>query len=315
MTYRRVSIGLIVAVILAAPSVLAIGLAGASPTGPQPRERDDRQIVITGRVDVESQETVEDVFILNGDVRIAGRVDGSVFAVNGDVTVSGSVRHGVHAINGRVVLSENARVGGDVTSRDKARIAPGARVDGDVESPGRRFAAGRIGAVPALGVWLAITVSTLVLGLLLLLIAPRAADAFSDAGRTATWASIGLGIAFAIGLPIVGFLLLASLIGLPLGAVVLLALGLLYTLGYVASAYFLGRLILKPPRGRVLAYVVGWAILSVVGLIPVVNVIVLIAATVFGIGMIVVATFRARWVSPEPAPTDAGRPAASRLRD
>jgi Polymer-forming cytoskeletal len=116
--------------------------------------------VITGRVDVGSQETVEDVFILNGDVRIAGRVDGSVFAVNGDVTVSGSVRHGVHALNGRVVLSENARVGGDVTSRDKARVAPGARVDGDVESPGRRFAAGRIGAFAALGVWLAITAST-----------------------------------------------------------------------------------------------------------------------------------------------------------
>jgi hypothetical protein len=113
----------------------------------------------------------------------------------------------------------------------------------------------------------------------------------------------------------VGFVLLASLIGLPLGAVVLLALGFLYTLGYVASAYFLGRLIVKPPRGRVLPYVIGWAILSVVGLIPIVNVIVLIAATLFGVGMIVVATFRARWVSPEPAPTDAGDPRHPLPRD
>lgn len=311
MTSRRVSAVFVAGAFLVLTSPLAGGLAGASPTGPQPRERDDRQIVVTGFVDVGPEEMVEDVFILNGDVRIAGRVDGSVFAVNGDVTVSGSVRHGVHAINGRVVLSEDARVGGDVTSRDKARIAPGARVEGDVESPGRRFAAGRLGAVAALGVWLAITVSTLVLGLLALLVAPRAADALAHAGRTATWASIGLGLAFAVGLPIVGFLLLASLVGLPLGAVVLLALGFLYTLGYVASAHFVGRLILNPPHGRALAYVVGWAILSAVGLIPIVNVIVLIAATVFGLGLIVVATFRARWLSPEPAPTDASRAAPS----
>jgi hypothetical protein len=145
------------------------------------------------------------------------------------------------------------------------------------------------------------------------LIAPRAADAFADAGRTAIGASIGLGIAAAIGLPLVGLILLASVFGLPLGAIVLLALGFLYTLGYVASAYFLGRLVLRPPRNRFLSYLVGWAILSVAGLIPVVNVIVLIAATVYGLGMIVVALFRARTGPREPAPADTGRtePAAA----
>jgi hypothetical protein len=96
-------------------------------------------------------------------------------------------------------------------------------------------------------------------------------------------------------------------LGLPLGAIVLLALGFLYTLGYVASAYFLGRLILRPPTNRFLAYLVGWGILSVAGIIPVLNVIVLIAATVYGLGMIVVALFRARSGPREPAPADTGR--------
>ena len=58
--------------------------------------------------------------------------------------------------------------------------------------------------------------------------------------------------------------------------------------------YFLGRIIPRPPRIRLLAYLVGWGILSVAGIIPVLNVIVLIAATVYGLGMIVVALFRAR---------------------
>jgi hypothetical protein len=78
-------------------------------------------------------------------------------------------------------------------------------------------------------------------------------------------------------------------------------------LGYVASAYFLGRIILRPPRNRFLAYLVGWAILTAAGLIPVVNGIVWIAATVYGLGMIVVAVFRARSGPRETAPADTGR--------
>jgi hypothetical protein len=279
---------------------------------------DDAQVVITGQVIVARDERVGNVVILNGDAVINGRVDGSVFAANGDVIVRGTVKDDVHAFNGRVTVEGGARVGGDVTSREKARISPGATVGGDVKSVNSRFSLGWAGAVAAIVIWLAIVLSTLVLGLLLLVIAPRAADAFADAGRTAVGASIGLGVAAAIGLPIIGLALLASVIGLPLGAVLLLALGFLYTLGYVASAYFLGRLILRPPQNRFLAYLVGWGILSVAGVIPVLNVLTFIAATVYGVGMIVVATFRARKGPREPAPpapapaeAGAGRPEPS----
>jgi Polymer-forming cytoskeletal len=302
-------------VLLATPLVLAAGPAGAAPAPTQARDADDdAQVVITGRVIVAEDERVGDVVILNGDAVINGRVDGSVFAANGDVVVRGSVQDDIHAFNGRVIADGGARIGGDVTSREKARISPGATVDGDVKSVSRRFSLGWAGAAAALLVWLAVVLSTLVLGVLLILIAPRAADAMADAGRTAVGASIGLGIAAAIGLPILGLILLASVIGLPLGAVLLLGLGFLFTLAYVASAYFLGRLILRPPRSRFRAYLVGWGILSVAGVVPILNVLVLIAATVYGLGMIVVATFRARRGPRETAPPDAGRGDADRGR-
>jgi Polymer-forming cytoskeletal len=312
VTHRRVCVGVVVGALVAAASLTVAAPAVAAPGGTQARNRDDdTQVVITGRVDVAPQESVGGVVILNGDARINGSVRGSVFALNGDVIVRGSVKDDVVAVNGRVIVDGGARVGGDVTSREKARISPGATVDGDVKSVSRRFALGQVGVVAAILLWLAVIVSTLVLGLLLLLIAPRAADAFADAGRTAVGASIGLGIAAAVGLPVVGLILLATVIGLPLGAIVLLALGFLYTLGYVTSAYFLGRLILRPPTNRLLSYLVGWGILSVAGLIPVVNVIVLIAATVYGLGMIVVALFRARSGPREPAPADTPQSAPS----
>jgi cytoskeletal protein CcmA (bactofilin family)/Na+-transporting methylmalonyl-CoA/oxaloacetate decarboxylase gamma subunit len=317
---RGICAVLALGVLVATPFLLVAGPAAAAPPVPtQTRDgNDDAQVVITGQVIVARDERVGNVVILNGDAVINGRVDGSVFAANGDVIVRGTVKDDVHAFNGRVTVEGGARVGGDVTSREKARISPGATVGGDVKSVNSRFSLGWAGAVAAIVIWLAIVLSTLVLGLLLLVIAPRAADAFADAGRTAVGASIGLGVAAAIGLPIIGLALLASVIGLPLGAVLLLALGFLYTLGYVASAYFLGRLILRPPQNRFLAYLVGWAILSVAGVIPVLNVLTFIAATVYGVGMIVVATFRARKGPREPAPpapapaeAGAGRPEPS----
>ena len=304
-------VAFVLSALLVAPALLVAAPAVAAPGGTQSRNRDDTQVVVTGRVVVAPQEKVGDVVILNGDARINGRVDGSVFALNGDVTVRGSVRHDVVAMNGRVVAEGGAHIGGDVSSREDARISRGATVDGDVKSVSRRFALGQVGVVAVLLLWFAVILSTLVFGLLLLLIAPRAADAFADAGRTAVGASIGLGIAAAVGLPLLGLILLASVLGLPLGAVVLLTLGFVYMLGYVASAYFLGRLILRPPLNRFLAYLVGWAILSVAGLIPVLNVLVLIAATVYGLGMIVVATFRARRGPRVTAPADTARAAPS----
>jgi cytoskeletal protein CcmA (bactofilin family) len=312
VTRRGVCAAFVVGALVAATALVMAAPAVAAPSGTQPRNRDDdSQVVITGRVVVAQQETVGDVAILNGDARINGSVDGSVFALNGDVTVRGSVKDDVIAVNGRVIVEGGARVGGDVTSRETARISPGATVDGDVKSVSRRFALGQVGVVAAILLWLAVIVSTLVFGLLLLLIAPRAVDAFADAGRTAVGASIGFGLAAAVGLPLAGLILLATVFGLPLGAIILLALGFVYTLGYVASAYFLGRLILRPPTNRFLAYLVGWGILSVAGIIPVLNVIVLIAATVYGLGMIVVALFRARRGPREPAPADTGRTAPS----
>ena len=308
---RRIGVSFVLTVLVAAPGLLVAAPAAAAPAGTQPGDRDDSQVVVTGRIVVGEQETVGTVVILNGDARINGSVDGSVFALNGDVIVRGAVSDDVTALNGRVIADGGARIGGDVTSRERARISAGATVDGDVKSVSRRFALGQIGLVALLLIWVAVGLSTLVFGLLLLLIAPRAVDAFADAGRTAIGASIGLGIAAAVGLPLIGLILLASVIGLPLGVVVLLTLGFFYMLGYVASAYFLGRLILGPARNRFVAYLVGWAILTVAGIIPVVNGIVLIAATVFGLGMIVVATFRARSGPRETAPADSGRTAPS----
>jgi hypothetical protein len=140
----------------------------------------------------------------------------------------------------------------------------------------------------------------LILGMLLLWLAPRGADAAIAAGRTAVGASIGWGLGVVLGLPVLAALAMATVVGLPLGLGLFFALGLLYMVGMVAGAWFLGRSIMRT-SSRAGAFVIGWLIVSGVSLIPGLGAIVWLAATVYGSGIICVATFRARKPAVSPA--------------
>jgi hypothetical protein len=101
-------------------------------------------------------------------------------------------------------------------------------------------------------------------------------------------------------LPIVAVLFVVVIVAIPLGLFLLLALALalLYTVGYVAGAHALGRRLVKPPTSRFAAFLAGWAILRVLGLIPVVGGFVWTLASIFGLGILWVS---ARRSSPLPA--------------
>jgi hypothetical protein len=265
----------------------------------------DDQVILTGRAEVAEGTTVDDLVIFDGPAIIAGTVRQSVVAFNGDVTVSGEVGDHVVAFNGRVTVESGATVGGDVRSRKAADIAEGADVQGVVGGvrwerydwfETRWFA------------WGFMTVSTLVLGLLLLALVPRLPDALWSVATSRVGASIGWGLGAFIGLPILGVLALVTIVGIPLGIAILFGLWLIYMLGYLASTIILGRRLIRPPRSRFLAFLVGWGILRLLALIPFFGGVVWFVATAFGLGALFVAGWRARSAVPpraEPAPTPA----------
>jgi hypothetical protein len=154
--------------------------------------------------------------------------------------------------------------------------------------------------------WLAVTVSTLVLGLLLVALFPRAAEATVRAGRGRVGACFGWGLLLAIGLPVVSIALFFTVLGIPLAMVGLASVVPLYALGFVAGALVSGRWIIKEPRSLVVAFLVGWAILRVVDLIPGIGNLASFVATIYGLGALAVAAWRAtRWTRVAPAPVPA----------
>jgi cytoskeletal protein CcmA (bactofilin family) len=292
---------LFVASLLALAALSAPVAASGASAG---NDGDDPVVVISGNVTVERGETVEGVFIASGDARIAGRVDGDVVVFNGDVLLSGTVDGDLFTATGKARLLPSAEVTGDLSYSDEhPQIAFEARVRGDIDKQGWQPDVG--GAIALIGgflVWLAISLSMFLLGGLLLLVAPRAADSLYERSRERLGPTIAIGLAILIVLPIAGVIAAVTVLGIPLALLLFLALLPLGAVAYVAAAWALGRRILAPPRHRLLAFAVGLAILRAAALVPILGLFVGLAALVAGLGLLGAAIGAARDPErPEPA--------------
>jgi hypothetical protein len=294
-----------VAAVVGVAAVATLGSVGTARAADGPVGGPDAFVVLTGKADVGEGEIYRAVVIFDGPVDVVGAVTGDVVAFNGDVIVHGSVGGDIMAFNGAVTVRSNGHVDGDVTSSDPPDIAEGS-VDGQVLHQGYRFDTGRLALLSRFAVWLAATVSSFLIGLMLTLLMPRAADATAETARRRAGPSIGWGIALAAGLPILGGILLATLVGGLLGLALLLGLLLIYSVAYAAGVLAFGRLILGPPRPRFVSFLLAWAILRTAALIPGVGGLLLVATVVWGMGALIVAAFRAGRGTDEASTSDAG---------
>jgi hypothetical protein len=280
---------------LVAIAGLLMSLALASPAAAQDEATepdDDEQVVLTGGIVVPEGETVGTVVVFNGPVVIEGTVTESVVVFNGRTEISGTVQEDVVVFNGRVFIRSGAEVGGDVSSQQDPEIEDGARVRGSLQNIANRFEWENLGFAGRIAWWIGYSVSTLILGLLLLLLAPRLDPAIVDVVRTRMGAGFGYGAAAFFLIPIVAVILLVTIVGIPLGIFVLLGLALIYTVGYIVGALALGRLLIKPPTSGLLAFLAGLGVLRLAALIPVVGGLVWIVTAIFGLGALVVAARR-----------------------
>ena len=288
---RALLVLILLALCLGVPSVAG---AQTAPGVAEPRD----QVVLSGDVQVRRGQEVGEVVVLHGTVTVAGVVRGDVVVLDGPIEVAGQVSGAVVSVSGSVTLGPSSRVLGDVLAHERVIAAPGARVDGDVREGVTFTFRTPIEALGAFAPWLAVWFSVLALGLLLLLLGPKAAEAVAAGAREAPWPSLGWGVvAFAV-LPVAGVIGVFSLVWLPLGLGILLSLFLLYSVGIAWSAFALGRVLWREPRSRMLAFLFGWAILAAVAAIPFVGGVVWVAGAVCGLGSGTVAIWRARGRAP-----------------
>ncbi len=263
-------------------------LPAATASADATSDGDDR-IIVVGSTLVDREETAGDVWVGDGDVTIRGTVTGDVVVVDGDVTIRGTVEGNVVTLAGQATLGRAGRVEGDIIYADKEPVqTPGSQVGGDVE----KFDVGDAGILGAIAWLIGITVSMFLLGLILLLLAPRAADAVARTAKAKPLASFGVGVLGFFLIPIIAVAALFTVVGIPLGIILLLLIIPLLAISYVTAAFALGRRILK--GARILAFLVGLVILGLLSLIPIAGGLIGLLATMFGLGLLLMTLFRAR---------------------
>src|SRR4051794_23572652 len=146
--------------------LLLLGLAAPA----QAKAADDR-VVIEGPVTIGPGQRADDVVVAHGDVTVAsgGLVTGDLVVASGDVRILGTVRGDAVSLADRAVLGPSARVGGDLLYGDKKpTVSPGATVEGDIKRVDIDKATGGLGLAVGAAVWVAVSVSAFLLGLVLL---------------------------------------------------------------------------------------------------------------------------------------------------
>jgi hypothetical protein len=275
--------------------VVMPGVAHAQTLNPGGSGRAQEQVLLSGTATVARGTTAGEVVVFHGRALISGSVQGDVVVLDGPITIDGAyVTGSVVALRGTVHVTGTSLIGGDVLGGGHVTVDRGAKIGGQVREHVGFTLQGPLAVLGILLGSVALAISVLLLGLFLLLIAPRGADRLATAATTAPLASLGWGLVVAIVLPVLCVVATASIVGLPLGLAALLALALLFLAGLAWTAWAIGRAILPAPRARVLSFLVGWAIVAAAGLVPFVNVGVWGLGSAFGIGTLTVAVWRSR---------------------
>jgi hypothetical protein len=273
--------------------------AGGNLTLNGPVEHD---IVVTGgTIDIGSGATIgRDLVVAGGTATVSAPVARRVQMSSGSLTLKNRVGGDVR---GRVdhLKLDGAQIGGnlDYTSDNKVDLVNGARVAGTTTRHTPTDGNRGNGFVD----WLRELVGLFALGLILIFLLPSIATRAIDALRAQPWPSLGIGAAILIITPIVALIvfILGLLIGgWWLGALLIPIWLLVLAVGYVVSAFLLGRVLFArlgwSGYHDALALLGGLFVLTVLGLLPVLGGLIGLAAVIFGAGALALVVSQRPWL-------------------
>ena len=232
-----------------------------------------------------------DVYLAATTAAISADIPGNLYAtgtnlVLEDITISGDVLLSF----GNITFGKNVKILGTLSYNNDASISgtvPDCELDiyYNPTSESSPFLSGLISTV------LSFCGYTIVL-VILVLIAPKWLQKLSAIAKSYDskkgLIDLGIGFALLIGTPIAAILLIATLVGLPLGLLGLALYIILIYLSTLITGYFIGGLFIKGSDNKGVMIgrgTAGIAILQVISLIPAIGTIVMLASLLMGLGL------------------------------
>jgi cytoskeletal protein CcmA (bactofilin family) len=214
-----------------------------------------------------------------------------------DGLIKGDLNSGVKSLT----IASTASIQGKLNyiSGNEANIQSGAQIKGTIN---HKLPEVKEKQVAGIGLWWIVIgfLMTLVLGIIIVLLAPRRVKAVTESIRTRPWASLGWGVVILVATPIVALIVCITIIGLPLGLIALVLYAIAIYLTQLFVGLLIGLLIIGAFRGvetraaLVGALALGLAILRLLRLIPFVGFFFGLATVLFGLGAILVSERKLR---------------------
>jgi hypothetical protein len=253
-------------------------------------------VAVNGPVNVPPGDRLDTLVVFDGDARISGEIETIVIA-GGSATLSGATTENLVVLDASVELAAGTTVLGDVrTLNGTVTQQPGSDVQGAVSSLETELGALALLLIPAM--------ILLFIGLGLVAVFAALGMAAFAARQTREVESLisaepgkvlVTGIAGFVAVPLAAILLMVTVVGAPIGFLVLFALlPVAAFLSWIVAAIWVGDWLVARMRGSretdrpYLAAVVGVLALAVAGILPFVTGI----ATLFGFGALLLAAWR-----------------------
>lgn len=252
-----------------------------------------------GSINLDRFSRVEGNFLcFGGYADLEGSIAGSVRVIGGTVTIGGDIGGDVTAEGGRIVLKPGARIEGSLVyaSPREAVIAEGVEV-----SEGIRYLTPPLGCrvidimqngYGGISFYIIRQVmeflSLLIIGVFLLKCFPVFTGAAAGHIFGGPKASLAQGVCFLFIAPAAAVLVMATIIGFPLGIMMLLGYAVMVFTSKVTVALWLGQTLTRGwDEHRTVPFIMGGVIISLLTTVPVLGWIVWFAVTAVGLGGIV----------------------------
>jgi cytoskeletal protein CcmA (bactofilin family) len=259
-----------------------------------------------GRVELGPAARVDgNVSLAGGEVRVLGPIEGYLQVAGGRILIDAAVRGDVDVRGGTIDLGPAARVGGTLryTSRNELKRDPAASVQGGitrVEEKGA-WSHGRLTGFGRRGRWVW-SIGIVIMAGVLAGALPGFAGRVGDTVRSRWGGTLLIGFIGFVCIPVIAFMLLLTIVGIPLALVVMMVYVLLLLVGYAASGVAVGEIALRrlaPERAgrlgwRIVATALAMGLVSLLGRTPGLGAFVVLAAVFTGVGALLLQVGRVR---------------------
>ena len=264
--------------------------------------------VVGGTVEIGPEAKIGgNVTIGGGEVRVTGAIDGYLQVGGGRVLIDGPVGGNVEVGSGDIELGPNARIGGKLryASRDELKLDTAALVRGGIErfSPPddwlARSGVHERGGRGAGWVW---SIGLMVIAAILVAAFPGVYTRVRTSVRERWAFSLLVGFIALVCIPVAALISMFTVIGVPLALAAIALYLVLLLVGYVTAGISFGTMALarfQPERAsrtawRVAAAALGMLAISLLGRVPWVGSVVVLAAMLLGMGALLLQLSAAR---------------------